>query len=211
MAKKKKFKRTSFGNYSKLGVRRKKKQKYRKGKGIDNKMRLKIKGHLRKIEIGFKGNKKTSGLVKGLKPVIINNIEDLKKITKSEIGIVAKIGNKKRKEIAEYVIKNNIKLSANPKKMLEKIENKLKKVKQEKDKRKEKKTEKDKKAKKEAEKKAKQEAKAEKKEMQGSEDKKIESKKEEVEKTNKPSKDTDKNEKTESKKEIQTNNYGRGK
>ena len=57
----KKFKRTNFANYSKLGVRRKNKQKYRKGKGLDNKMRLNMKGHLRRVKVGFRTAKKARG------------------------------------------------------------------------------------------------------------------------------------------------------
>ncbi len=197
--KKQKFMRTDFRKYSKLGVRRKNKQKYRKGKGIDNKMRLKMKGHLRNVSIGFRTKKKIRGLVNGLKPVLINNINDLKKIAKEEIGIIAKIGSKKRKDILDYAIKNGIRLSIDAKKALEKIEHKLKKVKEEREKRNVKKIERDKKAKKEAEKKAKQEAKEESKA-----EKKEEKLKEETTETKKL--DT----KTESKKEIKSNNYGRG-
>jgi large subunit ribosomal protein L32e len=221
--KKKKFVRTDFRKYSKLGVRRKNKQKYRKGKGIDNKMRLNIKGHLKKVSMGFKNMKKTRGLVKELKPIMIKNLNDLKNLEKSEVGIIAKIGDKKRKEIAEYAIKNNIKLYLDPKKTLNRIEEKLRKTKEKQIKRKLKVIERDKKAQKEAEKKAKKEAKVEKKENKEAKGKtKIEEKenkktKEEIkteEKENKEAKIKEpkemiKNDKN--KKEIQTNNYGRGK
>lgn len=206
MAKNKKFLRGNTHQYSKLGLRRRKKQKYSKGKGRDNKMRLNIKGHVRKVRIGFKDMKKTSGLVKELKPILIKNLNDLKKLGKSEIGIVAKIGDKKRKEIAEYAIKNNIKLYLDPKRTLERIEERLKKIKEKQTQRKIKRTERDKKAQKEAEKKAKkeakEEAKAEKKEKENIEEKVAENKIKEGEKTT----NMDNNQK-----QIQTNNYGRGK
>jgi len=217
MAKKKKFVRTDFRKYSKLGVRRKNKQKYRKGKGIDNKMRLNIKGHLKKVKVGYKNMKKTRGLVKELKPIMIKNLNDLKKLGKSEIGIIAKIGNKKRKEVAEYAIKNNIKLSLDPKTTLERIEEKLKIIKGKQTQRKMKKIDRDKKAQKEAEKKAKKQAKEEvKADANQKEETKTEKKQEDTkikdkeekskeEKISKPEK-TMKNEK-----QIQTNNYGRGK
>jgi ribosomal protein L32E len=204
-SKKKKFLRGNTHQYSKLGLRRRKKQKYRKGKGRDNKMRLNIKGHVKKVRIGFKNMKKTSGLVKELKPIMIKNLNDLKKLGRSEIGIIAKVGNKKRKEIAEYAIKNNIRLYLDPKRTLERIEEKLKKIKEKQTQRKIKRIEKDKKAQKEAEKKAKKEAKkeakAEKKEKENIEQKVEESKIE-------PEKTTNMNNNP---KEIQTNNYGRGK
>jgi len=209
MVKKKKFVRTDFRKYSKLGVRRKNKQKYRKGKGIDNKMRLNIKGHLKKVTIGYKNMKKTRGLVKELKPIMIKNLKDLKKLGKSEIGIIAKIGNKKRKEIVEYAIKNNIKLYLNPKTTLKRIEEKLKKIKDKQTQRKIKRIDRDKKAQKEAEKKAKKQAKEEiktdKNEKENKEEAKTEIKEDKEKKIDKPEK------KIKDKKEIQTNNYGRGK
>lgn len=203
MAKNKKFWRGNTNQYSKLGLRRKNKQKYRKGKGRDNKMRLNIKGHLKKVRIGFKNMKKTSGLVKELKPIIIKNLNDLKKLGKSEIGIIAKIGNKKRKEIAEYAIKNNIRLYLDPKRTLERIEEKLKKVKEKQTQRKIKRIERDKKAQKEAEKKAKKEAKEEAKAVKKEDKEEI---KEETINESEKMINNDKNQK-----EIQTNNYGRGK
>ena len=151
--KKAKFLRIGYTQYSKLGLRRKNKQKYRKGKGGENKMRLKMKGHLRNVSIGFRSDKKTRGLIGGLKPVMIYSIEDLKKLKKEETGIVAKVGNKRKAEIANFAIKNNIRLSnLNSKKFIEKIEKERKKIEEEKKKREEKKKVRDKKAK-EAEKK----------------------------------------------------------
>lgn len=219
MTKKKKFVRTDFRKYSKLGVRRKNKQKYRKGKGIDNKMRLNIKGHLKKVRVGYKNMKETKGLVKELKPIMIKNLNGLKNLRDFEIGIIAKIGDKKRKEIAEYAIKNNIKLYLDPKKTLEKIDEKLKKTKEKQTKRKIKIIERDKKAQKEAEKKAKKEAKTEKKEnketkVEEKENKEIKEETKVEDKGNneakiKESKERIKND--QNKKIIQTNNYGRGK
>lgn len=121
--KKPKFLRTGYRQYSKLGLRRKKKQKYRKAKGGENKIRLKKRGHLRNVSIGFRGDKKTRGLVKGLKPVLIKSIDDLKKLKKDEIAIVEKLGKKKKIEIAKYAVDNNVRLfNLNAKKFLEKIE-----------------------------------------------------------------------------------------
>jgi len=207
MANKKIFLRGNTHQYSKLGLRRKNKLKYRKGKGLDNKMRLNIKGHVRRVRIGFKNMKKTSGLIKGLKPVMIKNLNDLKKIGKSEIGIIAKVGNKKRKELAEYAIKNNIKLYLDPKKTLKIIEEKLRKVKEKQEQRKIKRIEKDKKAQKKAEKEAKKQAKQEAKAQK--EEEKTEAGKEIAEEKIKEI-EASKNLGS-SGKEIQTNNYGRGK
>jgi large subunit ribosomal protein L32e len=201
----KKFVRTDWRKYSKLGHGRKKKIKYRRGKGIDNKMRKKMKGNPRNISIGFRTENKSRDLVKGLKPIRVFNLEDLKKVKQNEIGIIAKVGNKKRKELVEYASENNININLNPQKVLSKIENKIKEKKLEQQKRKSRKIEKDKKAKKEAEKKAKEEAKKEAKEKQDA-NKEEPDKKEEIKKQDKSleNKMTKKN-------EIKTNNYGRGK
>ena len=133
--KKTKFLRIGYTQYSKLGLRRKNKQKYRKGKGGENKMRLKMKGHLRNVQIGFRSERKTRGLINGLRSVLINNVADLKNLKKDEIGIVAKIGNKKRIPIAEYAAKNNIRLmNLNAKKFLVNLEEEKKKTKKTKNK-----------------------------------------------------------------------------
>jgi large subunit ribosomal protein L32e len=170
--KKTKFLRIGYTQYSKLGLRRKNKQKYRKGKGGENKMRLKMKGHLRNVSIGFRNEKRTRGLVKGLTTVMVYNIGDLKNLKKDEIGLVAKVGAKRKIEIANYAITNNIRLAnLNSKKFITKIEEGRKKLKEEKEKREEKKKVRDKKAK-EAEKKKEEE------EKKSKEDKKAKNEKE---------------------------------
>lgn len=129
--KKKKFVRGNFWQYSKLGLRRKKKIKYRKGDGIDNKMRLKIKGHLKNVEIGYRSKKSTRDLIEGKKPVVIYNIAELLKVNKDEIVIIGKIGDKKRKEILEYAKDKKIRIhNLNPEKKLVKIEEKVKQSKE---------------------------------------------------------------------------------
>ena len=172
--KKPRFLRGGYTQYSKLGLRRKKKQKYRRARGGESKLRLKMKGHLRNVSIGFRSEKKTRGLIKGLSPVAVKSIEDLKNLKKDQIAIISKMGNRKRFEIAGYALKNNIRLSnLNSKKFLEKIENEIKMRKDMKFKKSEKKKIRDKKAKESAEKKE-----EEKKEIK---EEKIEDKKETTE------------------------------
>ena len=163
--KKQKFLRTGVNQYSKLGLRRKNKQKYRKSKGGENKIRLKMKGHLRNVTSGFRSNKKGRYLINGMKPVQIFNIDDLNKIKHGEIAVVAKIGNKNKIKIAEYALKNKIKLeNLNPKKFLEKMEIRLKQVKERKSKIEERKKRRDKKSKEPEKKKVEKVAKEEKSE-----------------------------------------------
>jgi ribosomal protein L32E len=151
--KKPKFRRTDGHNYSKLGVRRKKKQVYRKSKGRDNKIRLHMKGHVRKVKIGFRNAKKNRNLIKGKESIMIFNVEDLKKIKDGMIGVVGSIGDRKKMKIAEKVVKDKIPLlNLDAEKFLKYIEEKIKKAKEKKAERNKKKATKDKKAKEKEEK-----------------------------------------------------------
>ena len=150
MAKKQKFRVEEWVHYSRLGRRRKKLLKYRKARGRDSKVRLHMKGHLKNVEIGFKGEKSKRGLIEGKMPVVVYNLKDLNRLKEKEIGIIGKIGNKKRIEIADYCLKNKIKvLNLNPEKFLAGIEEQKKKKKEEKVNLQEKIKEKEKKRKKE--------------------------------------------------------------
>ena len=227
-----KFKRTESHKYSKLGVRRKSKQKYRKGKGIDNKMRLNKRGRTKKVKIGFRSPRKTRGLIDGLKPVMVFNIEDIQKIKKSEIGVLGKIGMKKKYEVAKHILENKIKLSnLNPEKLIKKVEEVLKERKDKKSKLEKKSKAREKKVKevekKEAEEKKKEEekkddksVKAEKKEgiedivEEKTKEEKTKEKPSSSDKSDEASKNTAKavqSKEKNTKKDIQTNNYGRGK
>ena len=201
--------RTDFRKFSKLGVRRKKKQFYRKSKGIDNKIRLKVKGHLRNISIGFRKDKIERTKINNLTPILIHNIKELKLLKKNEIAIIADVGNKNKSEMLEYCIKNNISTLQNSKKLLEKIINKQKKLKEKKENRSKKKLEKDKKAKKEADKKDKTEKEKRDKDKQNKDKEKSEEKQdkeENVKKQENPNSNQEQN-----KADIKSNNYGRGK
>jgi large subunit ribosomal protein L32e len=94
-----KFLRRTSKKLSKLGKKRKKKQVWRRPSGRDNKMREKRKGYPAVVSVGYKKDKKERGKIKGLKPVRINNIKELEKLKKEEVGFVGKIGKKKRNEI----------------------------------------------------------------------------------------------------------------
>lgn len=167
MPKKQKFFRVGTHKFSKLGVKRKKKQKYRKPNGPDNKIRLNLKGRLRKVKIGFKNENVKRGLIKGMMPIRIFNIKDLNKIKNGMIGIVGHIGLKRKKEIAEHVLKNKVNLlNFDAQKILKMVENKIKKSKGEK-------------IKKYDEKKIKEEKESEIKKSKGEKDKKTEEKLEE--------------------------------
>jgi len=118
-----KFLRRDWYKISKLGRRRKKKQVWRRAKGRDSKIRLKEKGYSSMPSISYKKAKEKRGLMAGLRHVLINNISDLANLKSNEIGIIGKIGKKKKIEIAKKAIEKSIKLSnLEPKSFLAKIE-----------------------------------------------------------------------------------------
>lgn len=92
------------------------KQGYRRPKGIDNKLRMKLKSKPKMINIGYSSPKHVRGLhSSGLRPHIINCIADLNNLKpKIDIVIVAgSVGAKKKKEIIDEAKKRKLKI-ANP-------------------------------------------------------------------------------------------------
>ncbi|MFW6282842.1 MAG: eL32 family ribosomal protein [Minisyncoccales bacterium] len=117
----KKFLRRASDRYSKLGLRRKDKQKWRKPKGRDNKMREKKKGYPAVVSIGYGRDKNQRELVNGKKPVYIVKPEELEKLKKDEIAIIGRVGKKRRIEISEKAKEKNIDIqNINPKRFLNK-------------------------------------------------------------------------------------------
>ena len=117
------FLRRTGNRFSKLGKGRKKKQKWRKPTGRDNKMREKRKGYPAVVQIGYKQEKKLRGVINEQVPVMIMNVGDLKKIKKNEIGIIGKVGQKKKIEIAKVAKEKKIQLyNLNAGKFLKKVE-----------------------------------------------------------------------------------------
>jgi len=96
-----KFLRHTSHKYSKLGLRRKKKQIWRRPTGRDNKMREQRRGHPPLVAIGYSSDKKQKGKINERTPIIVRNIYDLKNMQKDQIAILGKIGKKKRLDIAK--------------------------------------------------------------------------------------------------------------
>ncbi len=96
-----KFLRRTSNRYSKLGKGRKKKQKWRKPRGRDNKMREKRKGYPVVVTIGHKKGERLRGIIKNKKPIMIRSIKDFEKLKKNEIAVIGNIGKKKKIELAK--------------------------------------------------------------------------------------------------------------
>jgi large subunit ribosomal protein L32e len=121
----KKFLRRIWTKYSKLGRGRKKKQKWKKPKGRDNKMREKRRGYPKTVNIGYGNSKKMMEKTK-----IIRNIKDLENISPKSAIIIGNIGKKKKLEIIRKAQEKNMVIkNVNAKKFLKK--NKLKEKKKE--------------------------------------------------------------------------------
>lgn len=94
----------------------KNKPKWRKPKGLDNKMRLKLKGYPPIVQIGYRSPRKVRGYhPSGKIPVVIHNINELESLDpdKHIIYIGASIGLKKKLELAKIVEERGFKI-ANP-------------------------------------------------------------------------------------------------
>jgi ribosomal protein L32E len=105
-----KFLRRNTGDYSRLGKKRKKLQKWRAPKGRDNKMRLRRKSYPKTVEIGYKQDLKTRNKIDGKEIVRIENLEELKDIGQNKLIILGKIGKKKKLEIAKFVKEKGIEI-----------------------------------------------------------------------------------------------------
>ncbi len=108
---KKKFLRRNTGDYSRLGRGRKKLQKWRKPKGIDNKMRLKERGRPSVVSVGYKQPASERNKLNGKEIVRVESVSDLKKVGKGQIGILAKVGKKKKMEIAKEIEKEKVEMT----------------------------------------------------------------------------------------------------
>ncbi len=120
---KKQFLRRQWTRFSRLGRRKKSKQKWRRPTGRHNKMREKQKGYPVVVSIGYKKKVSERNNFDGKKKVIVYNVHDLEKIGKDEIGFIAKVGKKNKIEIIKKAIemKKPI-LNVNEKKLLRKVE-----------------------------------------------------------------------------------------
>lgn len=114
-------------------------KKWRKPKGIQSKMRLKLRGYRKSVSKGYKSPKEIRYCDKlGFEKKLISSIKDLKTIDSKIQGIIiaGNIGLKKRIDIIKEARKQSIKILniKDPNQFLKDIEEKIKKQKEEKQK-----------------------------------------------------------------------------
>jgi len=131
--KKPRFLRKDWHKCIRLG-RKKKNRVWRASKGRHGKLRQKWKSHTKMPSIGYGMPREIRGLVKGMKPIMINNIEDLAKMGDGNIAIISgKVGLKKRMDIAKKALQMNVKFANfEPQKFLDEMANKAAQKKNEK-------------------------------------------------------------------------------
>ncbi|MBW2983695.1 50S ribosomal protein L32e [Candidatus Woesearchaeota archaeon] len=86
---------------------------WRRPRGIDSKLRLKLKGHAKKVSIGYGSPKKVKGLHKsGLKVVFVSSPADLDGINKEKEGAIIKgsVGLRKKVELVNKAKEKGIKI-----------------------------------------------------------------------------------------------------
>ena len=148
---------------------------WRRPRGMHNKVRLRIKGHIKSPSIGYGNKKELKGLYKGtINYKIVNNLNDLKDLGLNAVIISSKLGLRKKLQLINEIKKLNLKVLniKNIESYLKDAEDKIKQRK-ERSKRKEQKKEELKKKAEEKSKEKKELTKEEKTELEKQEKKKV--------------------------------------
>ncbi len=114
-AKKPDFKRQESWRYKRV------KKNWRRPRGIDSKMRKKVKGWPRSPEVGYRSPKETRGLhPSGYEEVPVQNVDEVRKVDPKTqaIRIAHQVGARKRVEISAIADELNIHV-LNPRRVVE--------------------------------------------------------------------------------------------
>ena len=98
-----KFLGTATRRFKRLGSHSKKKQKWRRARGNDSKIRQRRKNRQDKVQIGYRTEKKGRYKIQGKIPVFVRNFNDIEKVKKDDVVIIAKIGRRKKIEIEKRI------------------------------------------------------------------------------------------------------------
>ncbi|MEI6731197.1 MAG: eL32 family ribosomal protein [archaeon] len=105
------FVRTDSFRHLRLGKKRRKLQVWRRPRGTRNKLRLKRVGHPALPTVGHRTSKAESGRLKGLYPLLVNNLQDIDKATKENIIIIARVGAKKKLEMIKKIQEKGLQIA----------------------------------------------------------------------------------------------------
>jgi large subunit ribosomal protein L32e len=109
------FKRQESWRYKRV------KKNWRRPRGIDSKMRKKVKGWPKSPEVGYRSPKETRGLhPSGYEEVLVRNVDDVRKVDPKTqaIRIAHQVGARKRVEISAIADELKIRV-LNPRKAIE--------------------------------------------------------------------------------------------
>ena len=84
--------------------------KWRKARGMHNKIRRNFKGHGKKPRVGYGSDNKIRYLISGLEPVLVSTINELDKVNPKEQAVIAssKLGLRKKIRLLQECNKNKI-------------------------------------------------------------------------------------------------------
>lgn len=105
-----KFLRTDYMRYSRLGKKRKKLQVWRRARGKHSKIRRKRFGYPVMPTVGYMTARKDAGKIDGLKPLLVHNLNELSQADKNSIVILARVGAKKKIELMKKAEEMKIKI-----------------------------------------------------------------------------------------------------
>ena len=95
-----KFVRRSTWKFSRMGLGRRKLQRWRSAVGRHSKIRKNRFGYTKSPRIGFKSPKNESGKIRGKLPILVRNMIELSSASKENVIIIARrVGAKKRIEM----------------------------------------------------------------------------------------------------------------
>jgi len=104
------FLRTDWMRFSRLGKKRRNKQKWRRARGKHSKIRRKRFGYPVMPTVGYQTARKERNKIQGLEPIHISNAKELSKAAKHNIIILGRIGAKKKLELIKKASEMNIKI-----------------------------------------------------------------------------------------------------
>jgi len=104
------FNRQHWYRYLRLGKKVKKHRHWRHTVGGDSKIRLKVRGKPARPTIGWGAEKANKGKLNGFIPILVENLQQLSLVNKSQAIIIASIGKKKRMQLIAEANKKGIKI-----------------------------------------------------------------------------------------------------
>lgn len=107
---KNKFLRSDTVRHLRLGKNRRKLQKWRRPRGRHSKIRKKRMGYPVFPTVGYKGQKKKSGKISNLAPLVVYNVSGVEKASQDNILIIARVGAKKKMDIIKKAEEKNLKI-----------------------------------------------------------------------------------------------------